>query len=146
MSTEMHHPLAAQHMNAMRFRTFHHCSSAAASTLPSTPRPCPPLRPRLRRSRPRRYTNATSIRADAHTKPLVVVGSVNADMMLQVDRFPKPGETLSAKSMTTSAGGKVLQVQLFCSSNSMCMTCARNSRKTQWHICREPTKLQLQQA
>lgn len=33
-------------------------------------------------------------------------------MMLQVDRFPKPGETLSAQSMTTSAGGKVLQMQL----------------------------------
>jgi len=42
-----------------------------------------------------------------------VVGSVNADMMLQVDRFPKPGETLSAKAMTTSAGGKVKSLQSF---------------------------------
>lgn len=82
-------------------------SSAAASIVPSNLRPWPALRPQARRSRSRRYTSATNIVADAHTKPLVVVGSVNADMMLQVDRFPKPGETLSAQSMTTSAGGKV---------------------------------------
>lgn len=60
------------------------------------------------RQDPRRRTAAATIVADAQKKPLVVVGSVNADMMLQVDRFPKPGETLSAKSMSTSAGGKVL--------------------------------------
>ena len=62
---------------------------------------------RFRRSRPRRHARAISIVTEADKKPLVVVGSVNADMMLQVDRFPKPGETLSAKSMNTSAGGKV---------------------------------------
>lgn len=50
---------------------------------------------------------ALVVTADAASKPLVVVGSINADMMLQVDRFPKPGETLAAKSMSTSAGGKV---------------------------------------
>lgn len=66
------------------------------------------LRPR--RQAPRRRTAAATVVADANTKPLVVVGSVNADMMLQVDRFPKPGETLSAKSMSTSAGGKVFRL------------------------------------
>lgn len=61
------------------------------------------------RQRHRRRIQAVNVAvfADANKKPLVVVGSINADMMLQVDRFPKPGETLSAKSMTTSAGGKV---------------------------------------
>ena len=68
---------------------------------------CSALRVPSRRqgSRTRKPTSITA--ADANQKPLVVVGSVNADMMLQVDRFPKPGETLSAKAMTTSAGGKV---------------------------------------
>ena len=59
--------------------------------------------------------------------------------MLQVDRFPKPGETLSAQSMTTSAGGKVLQVQLVI---SMCMTPAKQQNLTR----RGPIKLQLQLA
>ncbi|KAL3140698.1 hypothetical protein ABBQ32_005254 [Trebouxia sp. C0010 RCD-2024] len=81
-----------------------HGSRAAASLLPS--KAWLSLRPQGRRSRPRRFTHAISIVANAHNKPLVVVGSVNADLMLQVDRFPKPGETLSAKSMATSAGGK----------------------------------------
>eukprot|EP00891_Asterochloris_glomerata_P000203 jgi/Astpho2/203/Aster-x0426 len=42
----------------------------------------------------------------ADLKPLVVVGSVNADIMLQVPRFASPGETLPAKSMQTLPGGK----------------------------------------
>ena len=61
----------------------------------------------LKQSRGRHGRTAVLVSADANKKPLVVVGSINADMMLQVDRFPKPGETLTAKSMNTSAGGKV---------------------------------------
>jgi len=37
---------------------------------------------------------------------LVVVGSINLDRSLAVDRFPEPGETLSASSLTSSIGGK----------------------------------------
>ncbi|CAD7696483.1 unnamed protein product [Ostreobium quekettii] len=38
--------------------------------------------------------------------PLVVVGSVNADLVLQVDRVPAPGETIGAESLDTFPGGK----------------------------------------
>jgi hypothetical protein len=38
--------------------------------------------------------------------PLVVVGSANADMFVEVDRLPKEGETIAAKSGQTFAGGK----------------------------------------
>lgn len=39
-------------------------------------------------------------------KCLVVVGSVNADMVLEVDRLPADGETLGAKALNTFPGGK----------------------------------------
>ncbi|CAI9088897.1 OLC1v1023351C4 [Oldenlandia corymbosa var. corymbosa] len=38
--------------------------------------------------------------------PLVVVGSANADIYVEIDRLPKEGETISAKSGQTLAGGK----------------------------------------
>ncbi|KAE9585114.1 putative ribokinase [Lupinus albus] len=38
--------------------------------------------------------------------PLVVVGSANADIYLEIDRLPKEGETISAKTGQTLAGGK----------------------------------------
>ena len=44
---------------------------------------------------------------DTVGKPLVVVGSVNADMVLQVDRLPEAGETLAAEDLETFPGGKV---------------------------------------
>ncbi|KAM1655718.1 hypothetical protein ACFX1Q_008570 [Malus domestica] len=42
----------------------------------------------------------------ATTPPLVVVGSANADIYVEIDRLPKEGETISAKSGQTLAGGK----------------------------------------
>ena len=39
-------------------------------------------------------------------KPLVVVGSANADFVLQVDRLPAPGETVSASELDLFPGGK----------------------------------------
>lgn len=39
--------------------------------------------------------------------PLIrVIGSLNADMVSVTRRFPEPGETITATSFTTSAGGK----------------------------------------
>ncbi|EPS58911.1 hypothetical protein M569_15900, partial [Genlisea aurea] len=38
--------------------------------------------------------------------PLVVVGSANADIYLEIDRLPKEGETISARTGQTLAGGK----------------------------------------
>ncbi|MED6196356.1 hypothetical protein PIB30_046709 [Stylosanthes scabra] len=38
--------------------------------------------------------------------PLVVVGSANADIYVEIDRLPKEGETLPAKTGQTLAGGK----------------------------------------
>src|SRR4051794_40500592 len=37
---------------------------------------------------------------------ICVVGSSNMDLILRTPRLPRPGETLAARSMTTSAGGK----------------------------------------
>lgn len=45
-------------------------------------------------------------------KPLVVVGSVNADLVLEVDRLPADGETLGAKTLNTFPGGKASPSQL----------------------------------
>ncbi|KAF8080662.1 hypothetical protein N665_0929s0015 [Sinapis alba] len=41
-----------------------------------------------------------------HAPPLVVVGSANADIYVEIDRLPKEGETISAKTGQTLAGGK----------------------------------------
>ncbi|KAL8507761.1 hypothetical protein ACS0TY_018342 [Phlomoides rotata] len=38
--------------------------------------------------------------------PLVVVGSANADIYVEIERLPKEGETVSAKNGQTLAGGK----------------------------------------
>jgi ribokinase len=38
--------------------------------------------------------------------PIVVVGSLNADLVVHVDRFPRPGETLSGDGFTRFPGGK----------------------------------------
>ncbi|XP_031104943.1 ribokinase [Ipomoea triloba] len=40
------------------------------------------------------------------TPPLVVVGSANADIYVEIDRLPQEGETVSAKTGQTLAGGK----------------------------------------
>ncbi|KAK9688703.1 hypothetical protein RND81_09G005200 [Saponaria officinalis] len=38
--------------------------------------------------------------------PLVVIGSANADIYVEIERLPKEGETISAKTGQTLAGGK----------------------------------------
>jgi ribokinase len=37
---------------------------------------------------------------------VVVFGSINVDLVARVDRFPRPGETVSAQSFSVYAGGK----------------------------------------
>lgn len=37
---------------------------------------------------------------------VVVVGSVNTDLVVGVDRFPEPGETVAARTFSTFGGGK----------------------------------------
>ena len=44
--------------------------------------------------------------ASATAKPLLVVGSINMDLVLSVERLPAPGETLSARTLETFPGGK----------------------------------------
>ncbi|KAL3503055.1 hypothetical protein ACH5RR_037504 [Cinchona calisaya] len=53
-------------------------------------------------------TSNQPIEKDATNKPppLVVVGSANADIYVEIDRLPKEGETISAKNGQTLAGGK----------------------------------------
>ena len=43
----------------------------------------------------------------ASSKPLVVVGSANVDLVFSCDRLPLPGETMAAASLETFPGGKV---------------------------------------
>jgi len=49
---------------------------------------------------------ATRLRPAAHAKPIVVIGSSNTDMIIRVDRIPRPGETLLGGEFLTAAGGK----------------------------------------
>ena len=37
---------------------------------------------------------------------IVVIGSINLDMITRVDRLPRPGETVGGSSFSTAAGGK----------------------------------------
>ena len=39
-------------------------------------------------------------------KPVVVVGSLNADLVVRAERFPQPGETLHGESFAVVTGGK----------------------------------------
>ncbi|KAF5191282.1 Ribokinase [Thalictrum thalictroides] len=48
----------------------------------------------------------TSITQNQNNPPLVVVGSANADIYVEINRLPKEGETISAKTGQTLAGGK----------------------------------------
>ena len=43
---------------------------------------------------------------DTPVKPIVVVGSVNADLVVKLDRLPKPGETIAGSSLEFYPGGK----------------------------------------
>ena len=36
---------------------------------------------------------------------IVVIGSSNTDMIIQLDRIPRPGETILGGGFTTAAGG-----------------------------------------
>ena len=40
-------------------------------------------------------------------KQVTVVGSINVDLVLPVERLPAPGETLSANGLERFPGGKV---------------------------------------
>lgn len=51
-------------------------------------------------------SNAPSPETQVTLPPLVVVGSANADIYVEIDRLPKEGETVSAKHGQTLAGGK----------------------------------------
>ena len=51
--------------------------------------------------RPQRITCTATV------DPIVVVGSINADLVLEVPRLPDAGETMSASKLSTFAGGKV---------------------------------------
>ncbi|XP_045801082.1 ribokinase [Trifolium pratense] len=47
-----------------------------------------------------------AVNPSSQVPPVVVVGSANADIYVEIDRLPKEGETISAKSGQTLAGGK----------------------------------------
>ena len=43
-------------------------------------------------------------------KPMVVLGSANADLVFSVARLPLAGETMSASGLETLPGGKVRRI------------------------------------
>jgi ribokinase len=43
---------------------------------------------------------------DRLSSPIVIVGSLNADLVIRVPRFPRPGETLTGHGFARFAGGK----------------------------------------
>lgn len=50
-----------------------------------------------------------------HAEQIVVVGSVNVDTVLKLDRLPREGETLAAHGIEQFPGGKVcLSGVVFC--------------------------------
>lgn len=60
--------------------------------------------PRFAINQSRASTPPTPI--SSTSPPLVVVGSANADIYVEIDRLPNEGETISAKTGQTLAGGK----------------------------------------
>ncbi|KAG0455337.1 hypothetical protein HPP92_024629 [Vanilla planifolia] len=67
----------------------------------------PPSRLLLKSTPQSSSASAASLSAPAEiNKPIVVVGSANADIYVEIDRLPKKGETVSARNGVTLAGGK----------------------------------------
>ncbi|XP_076947894.1 ribokinase-like [Bidens hawaiensis] len=57
--------------------------------------------------KPKPFPSLIAVNSTAETPPpLVVVGSANADIYVEIDRLPQEGETISAKTGQTLAGGK----------------------------------------
>ena len=46
--------------------------------------------------------------SESGKRPLLVVGSANADLVVHVGRLPLPGETMAATEFNTFPGGKVM--------------------------------------
>ncbi|KAK9153233.1 hypothetical protein Sjap_000713 [Stephania japonica] len=57
-------------------------------------------------SNPQQTTPIIHTHTHTPTPPLVVWGSANADIYVEIDRLPRPGETVSAKTGQTLSGGK----------------------------------------
>ncbi|KAL8760862.1 MAG: hypothetical protein Q9184_002972 [Pyrenodesmia sp. 2 TL-2023] len=55
------------------------------------------------------------------TPTITVIGSLNTDLITRTNRFPNPGETLTANSFSTGSGGK---------GANQAVACARLSRST----------------
>lgn len=55
---------------------------------------------------PQPDVSATRVAGPSDAAAVVVVGSVNADLTVRVDRHPAPGETLLGSGGTTTPGGK----------------------------------------
>lgn len=73
------------------------------STANKTPSPnfCPPISKKANR-----FSCFPLASSGDNGPPLVVVGSANADIYVEIERLPKEGETVSAKNGQTLAGGK----------------------------------------
>lgn len=50
--------------------------------------------------------------SEANDKSLLVVGSINADLTMKVQKLPLPGETISAADLQRFPGGKVSELPL----------------------------------
>lgn len=66
-------------------------------------------------------------------RPLVVVGSINADLVLQVSRLPDAGETMEAGSLNYYPGGKARH-PLLRSAKHRSSVCTTNAQTTTWKV------------
>ncbi|OKL64289.1 hypothetical protein UA08_00542 [Talaromyces atroroseus] len=71
--------------------------------------------------------------------PLIrIIGSLNADMVSVTRRFPEPGETITATSFTTSAGGKGANQAVACGRLSRWKSSATHSASSN-----EPIRVEM---
>ena len=56
--------------------------------------------------KPSKLVPLNTIRTMAFTKPIVVVGSINMDLVVRTPRIPGPGETVIGQELHTIPGGK----------------------------------------
>ena len=87
-----------------RCRPGHFCDVSAARGLPTLPSIRASVSHRCSPNRKR------ALHVMAAHKPMVVLGSANADLVFSVARLPLAGETMSASGLETLPGGKVRRI------------------------------------
>lgn len=80
--------------------------------------------------------------AAASSSHMTVVGSINVDNVLQLDRLPTPGETVAARSLEQLPGGKVRSLRGSRKHRMRCDQRIQLIHEGLLQTCRGPTKQQ----